>query len=93
MAKKSKKKGPPYDDDPECKYIVIEDPWPGDKIGRDRGEIFWNKLGAWIYFMLDKKYEPEVIFSMNTVRHIWCSQFTRSALNSIVPPVADGGHP
>lgn len=64
----AKKKGPPYTDDPGCKYITIEDPWPGHASGKDRTGVYYNWLGAWVYFMLGKKAGPEVIFSVNTVR-------------------------
>lgn len=76
----AKKKGPLYEDDPGCKYIVIEDPWPGNKIGKDRDEVFWNKLGAWVFYMLDKKHDPESIFSMNTVRPILFQRRIRKVL-------------
>lgn len=64
----AKKKGPPYTDDPGCKYIVIDDPWPGTKQGRDRKDNFFNLVGMWVYFMLNRKDIPESIFSVNTVR-------------------------
>ncbi|KAI0921461.1 hypothetical protein AcW2_006422 [Taiwanofungus camphoratus] len=62
----AKKKGPPYTDDPGCKYITIEDPWPGHASSKDRTRVYYNWLGAWVYFMLGKKAGPEVIFSVNT---------------------------
>lgn len=62
----AKKKGPPYTDDPGCKYIVIDDPWPGTKQGRDRKDNFFNLVGMWVYFMLNRKDIPESIFSVNT---------------------------
>ncbi|KAI0637889.1 hypothetical protein C8Q77DRAFT_1088280 [Trametes polyzona] len=61
-----KKKGPPYTDDPGCKYIVIEDPWPGDATGKARTQVFYNRLCAWVYFMLGKTHEVEAVFSVNT---------------------------
>ncbi|KAI1788982.1 hypothetical protein LXA43DRAFT_598920 [Ganoderma leucocontextum] len=60
------KRAPPYEDDPGCKYIVIDDPWPGDKVGKDRDDIYWNFLCAWVRFMLNKEHEPECVFSVNT---------------------------
>ena len=63
-----KKKGPPYTDDPGCRYIVIEDPWPGNAIGKARSEVYFNHLCTWVYFMLDKKAEAEAVYSLNTVR-------------------------
>ncbi|KAI0722187.1 hypothetical protein C8T65DRAFT_628528 [Cerioporus squamosus] len=60
------KRGPPYDDDPGCKYIVIEDPWPGDATGKDRGPLYFNLLCAWVRFMLNKEHEVECVFAVNT---------------------------
>ncbi|PIL36841.1 hypothetical protein GSI_00531 [Ganoderma sinense ZZ0214-1] len=60
------KRAPPYEDDPECKYIVIDDPWPGNKVGKERDALYWNYLCAWVRFMFDKKHEPECVFSVNT---------------------------
>ncbi|KAH9947287.1 hypothetical protein B0H21DRAFT_739662 [Amylocystis lapponica] len=62
----AKKKGPPYTDDPGCKFIVIDDPWPGNAAGRDRKDAYWNLLGAWVWYMLDKKEIPDTIYSVNT---------------------------
>ncbi|KAM5534849.1 hypothetical protein V8D89_011404, partial [Ganoderma adspersum] len=60
------KRAPPYEDDPGCKYIVIDDPWPGNKIGKERDQFYWNCLCAWVRFMFGKKHEPECVFSVNT---------------------------
>ena len=68
------KRGPPYDDDPGCKYIVIEDPWPGNATGKDRQLMpFFNHLSAWVRFMLGKTLEVECIYHVNTVctKHNW----------------------
>lgn len=61
------KRGPPYDDDPGCKYIVIEDPWPGNAIGKARDERYFNLLCAWVRFMLGKAHEVECVYVVNTV--------------------------
>ncbi|KAI9001278.1 hypothetical protein BD414DRAFT_474174 [Trametes punicea] len=61
-----KKKGPPYTDDPGCKYIVIEDPWPGNASGKARTQVYYNHLCTWVRFMLGKAAEPEVVYSVNT---------------------------
>lgn len=61
------KRGPPYDDDPGCKYIVIEDPWPGDKTGKSRDQKYYNFLCAWVRFMLGKAHEVECVYVVNTV--------------------------
>ncbi|KAI0650103.1 hypothetical protein C8Q79DRAFT_923494 [Trametes meyenii] len=62
----AKKKGPPYTDDPGCKYIVISEPWPGNKRGKDRGQVYYNHFCAWIYFMLGKSAHVDVLYTMNT---------------------------
>ncbi|KAI0370192.1 hypothetical protein BV20DRAFT_1035959 [Pilatotrama ljubarskyi] len=64
----AKKKGPPYTDDPGCKYIVIEDPWPGNPTGnlKARNQVYFNHLCTWVYFMLGKAHEAEAVFSVNT---------------------------
>ncbi|CDO73989.1 hypothetical protein BN946_scf185043.g38 [Trametes cinnabarina] len=61
-----KKKGPPYTDDPGCKYIVIEDPWPGNASGKARDQVFFNHLCTWVRFMLGKTAEPEAVYHLNT---------------------------
>ncbi|KAI9067650.1 hypothetical protein FKP32DRAFT_1609366 [Trametes sanguinea] len=61
-----KKKGPPYTDDPGCKYIVIDDPWPGNASGKARNQVFFNHLCTWVRFMLGKAVEPEAVFHLNT---------------------------
>lgn len=76
------KKGPKvkeYLDDPECKYVVIQGPWPGNKQGRDRDKIFYNLLGAWVRYMLGKRTFVEAIYSMNKVWYIiYLHPFTTS---------------
>lgn len=63
----AKKKGTLYTDDPGCKYVVVEDPWPGNAKGSNRKDLYYNYLGAWVYYMLGKTAGPEYIYSMNTV--------------------------
>ncbi|CCM02815.1 uncharacterized protein FIBRA_04927 [Fibroporia radiculosa] len=65
---KGKKKGPPYVEEPDYTYIVICDPWPGDKSGKDRSELYYKFIAAWVWFMLGKSDSgwPEVIFSVHT---------------------------
>lgn len=65
-----KKKGPPYLDDPECKYIVIENPWPHGKSGGARDDTYYQEVGAWLRYALNKPVYPETIYSRNTVRQI-----------------------
>ncbi|EIW61884.1 uncharacterized protein TRAVEDRAFT_44702 [Trametes versicolor FP-101664 SS1] len=62
----AKKKGPPYTDDPGCKYIVIDDPWPGDATGKARNQVFFNRLCTWVYFMLGKAHQADAVYSVNT---------------------------
>ena len=61
------KRAPPYDDDPGCKYVVIENPWPGNKIGKARDARYFIELCAWVRFMLAKAHEVECVFTVNTV--------------------------
>ena len=61
------RRGPPYNDDPGCQFVVIEDPWPGNAIGKDRKEFFLNYLSAWVRFMLGKEHDVECIYTVNTV--------------------------
>lgn len=61
------KKGPPYGDDPECKFIVIGDPFPGHKTGKARDKAYWDWLGGWVYYMTGKKEDPTAIFYVHTV--------------------------
>ncbi|KAI0676947.1 hypothetical protein C8Q78DRAFT_961717 [Trametes maxima] len=62
----AKKKGPPYTDDPGCKYIVIDDPWPGNKRGKARDQVYYNHLCTWVYFMLGKSVKVDALYTMNT---------------------------
>ncbi|KAL4241318.1 hypothetical protein ABKN59_000267 [Abortiporus biennis] len=55
-----------YLDDPGYKYIVIQDPWPANKVGAARDDVFYNLVGAWLFYMLDKKATPDTIYSLNT---------------------------
>ena len=69
------KKAPPYDDDPGCKYIVIENPWPGGLSGKNRDQAYFNRLCAWVRFFLNKEAEVECLYTVNTV----CTQVEHSA--------------
>lgn len=75
MAKGGKKTGPPYLDHPDCKYIVIIDPW-GMVSAKDRKEIDVHRVGAWIRFMLRTPDEPnqdilvEAVYMRSTVRKL-----------------------
>jgi hypothetical protein len=75
----AKKKGPPYLDDPGCKYVVIIDPW-GMESAKDRNQEDVNRLGSWIGFMLreqsgidgNSSISLEVVYMRRTV----CRFFT-----------------
>ncbi|KAH9938465.1 uncharacterized protein B0H18DRAFT_1112620 [Fomitopsis serialis] len=60
------KKGPPYENDPECKYVVIEDPFPGHRTGKARDTMYWEWLSSWVYYMTGKKTNPTAIHYMHT---------------------------
>ena len=65
----SKKKGPPYLDDPGCKYVVVIDPWGMNGAGnRDKGDV--DRLGCWVQFMLREQLgvSLEVVYKRGTVR-------------------------
>ncbi|KAI0356553.1 hypothetical protein OH77DRAFT_1423483 [Trametes cingulata] len=86
----AKKKGPPYTDDPGCKYIVIEDPWPGNPSGdlKARNQVYFNHLCTWVYFMFGKAHEAEAVFSVNTRSEV----IVRLAEHVDITPVL-GAHP
>lgn len=60
-----KKKGPPYLDDPECKYVVIENPWPSGRSTCVRDEAYYQEVAAWLRYALNKAAWPETIYSRN----------------------------
>ena len=69
-----KKKGPPYsEEDLDCKYIVVENPWPAGVSGLSgaaRTQEFYDQVGAWLRYALNKAEYPETIYSRNTVRSV-----------------------
>lgn len=68
MGKKSKlnKGGKMYDDDPGCKYMVIENPWPRCEASR-RTDRWFQHVGAWLWYASDKTVLPEEIYYVKTV--------------------------
>ncbi|KAI0771943.1 hypothetical protein BD413DRAFT_547157 [Trametes elegans] len=84
----AKKKGPPYTDNPGCKYIVIEDPWPGNASGKARTEVYYNHLCTWVYFMLDKAHSALAVYSVNTRSEVIVQLPQEADLASIM-----GAHP
>lgn len=77
MAKKSKKGGKLYDDDPGCKYIVVENPCPawGQDKKRDMFKYF-DHIGAWLWYASNKTVKPLELYHLGTVR----STFTAVAI-------------
>ncbi|KAI0347479.1 hypothetical protein BDW22DRAFT_531956 [Trametopsis cervina] len=67
MGKKSKlnKGGKMYDDDPGCKYMVIENPWPKCEASR-RTDRWFQHVGAWLWYASDKTVLPEEIYYVKT---------------------------
>ncbi|KAJ3533976.1 hypothetical protein NM688_g7204 [Phlebia brevispora] len=63
----AKKKGPPYEDDPECQYVVIDTPWPDNRSGKDREPVFFNLLSLWLSLMLSPRVWPEEVYYVSTV--------------------------
>ena len=63
----AKKKGPPYVDDPECQYVVVEAPWPDDKAGSGRDRRFFNMVAVWLSYMTNPRIWPEELYYVSTV--------------------------
>lgn len=70
-----KKKGPPYTDIPECKYVVVVHPWGMLDAGK-RSQKDHDRLGFWIRSMLrgqrrgvraEDELQVEVTYTRNTV--------------------------
>ncbi|GJE84906.1 hypothetical protein PsYK624_009820 [Phanerochaete sordida] len=61
-----KKKGPPYVDDPECKYVVVENPWPSIHYNAARNSDYYQEVGTWLRYALNKAAYPETIYSRKT---------------------------
>jgi hypothetical protein len=72
MAKGRRNKGPPYEDNPGCKYVVIIDPCGMDS-AKDRNQGDVNRLGSWIALMLReqtgqyKDVSVEAVYMRQTV--------------------------
>ena len=69
MGKKSKtKKGEKlYDDDPGCKYIVIENPWPNWGPAASRDRRYFDHIGAWLWYATNKTILPIELCYVSTV--------------------------
>lgn len=70
-----KKKGPPYTDIPECKFIVVVSPW-GMMQPSKRVQIDYDRLGVWVRLMLrgqrkgnkaEDDLQAEVVYARNSV--------------------------
>lgn len=69
------KRGPPYEDDPDCQYIVIDSPWVWsgcqNKAGNKRDREFFNWVAVWLSFMLNPRVWPEELYYQSTVCTIY----------------------
>lgn len=69
------KRGPPYEDDPDCQYIVIDSPWVWsgcqNKAGNKRDREFFNWVAVWLSFMLSPRIFPEELYYQSTVCTIY----------------------
>lgn len=62
-----KRKVKQYPEHPDYKFIVVGNPWPATKHGRDRDFKFYCTVTAWLEFMLGQKDLVQSIYSINTV--------------------------
>lgn len=72
-----KKKGPPYpDEDMDGRYVIVENPWPAGRSGPSgavRTADFYEEVGAWLRYALNKAEYPETIYSRSQVRFVNCT--------------------
>jgi hypothetical protein len=61
-----KRKGPPYSDPDDCKYIVVANPWGMNQAG-SRGQRCVNNLGAWLNRMFDRMGTADVVYMRDKV--------------------------
>ncbi|KAJ3481176.1 hypothetical protein NLI96_g7837 [Meripilus lineatus] len=61
-----KRKVKQYPEHPDYKFIVVGNPWPATKHGRDRDFKFYCTVTAWLEFMLGQKDLVQSIYSINT---------------------------
>ncbi|KAI0742132.1 hypothetical protein BC629DRAFT_274335 [Irpex lacteus] len=64
--KNVKNGGKMYDDDPGCKYLVIECPWPYCPVISRRDDRWRNHVGAWLYYATNKTFQPDELFYLGT---------------------------
>lgn len=67
-----KPKGPPYTE-PGCKYVVIDNPWPGGKSGKARDARYFNYVAVWLSMILSPRVWPEELYYVSTVCHQFVS--------------------
>lgn len=82
MGKKSKTKkgGKLYDDDPGCKYVVIENPWPDwGQAKKTNMKRYFDHIGAWLWYASNKTVLPLELYYVGTVR------VSSRALNAFSP--------
>ena len=69
-----KKKGPPYEDDPECQYVIIENPWYPkmqeiQSTGYPRKDLkYLNWIAVWLSYMFEPRQWPDELYYVSTVR-------------------------
>ena len=71
MGKKSKTKkgGKLYDDDPGCKYVVVENPWPDwGQAKKTNMKRYFDHISAWLWYASNKTVLPLELFYVGTVR-------------------------
>ena len=70
-----KKKGPPYTDIPDCKFVVVVCPWGMRDPGK-RSVPDYNRLGVWMRYMLrgqrkglnsEDDIQVDAVYARNTV--------------------------
>ncbi|TFY79203.1 hypothetical protein EWM64_g4808 [Hericium alpestre] len=61
---KGGKKGPPYTEEPEYKYIVITRPYGMKPTNRDKGDI--DRVASWVCLMFNDVSAVEAVWTMNT---------------------------
>ncbi|KAI0688547.1 hypothetical protein BC835DRAFT_303856 [Cytidiella melzeri] len=72
MAKGKLKSGgrPMYDDDPGCKYVVVENPWPYCGSAASRNESYFRHVGAWLWYASNKTLLPDELFYVSTKNEV-----------------------
>jgi hypothetical protein len=61
-----RKKGPPYGEPDDCKYIVVDNPWGMNQAGSRRQDCVDN-LGAWLNRMFDGDGTADIVYMRDRV--------------------------